>query len=652
LTIGIFPYISKLLQAAGQDLRPVLIFIWARILAVDQTVQADLFNSSGFKYFSTVLGLKNDDVLPNSSEHKAMCSFILAAVSRDFPHGQAACWAERVFDNCYDRLEEPDFLLRQWTALCIAQIWSGNDEIKVYGVDHGTQDKLIRMLSDDSAEVRSAALYALGTFMGASGSADLTKPGGGGTGTMHQLEERVHFRMEVAVATGATLAIKDDASPMCRKELLVVISCLVKEWRGYFVVCAWLYWEEDRRWRAGVAANNSTTSYIYDDDMTNQAVAEWLDSFSDDEMLKEENRVLLSSFFTIFVVLLDLSVDPYAEVATMAQTIVDYIMALLLESPFTKLESSTLDKPPSLSKSSTFAPATASSSGFTTSTLTTSSGSNISDRSRIQSFSIHQPQSTTAVIAPPSPKIETTTVPNPFTNPLKRTSSLANATSSFIKSFAFPSASTEDGRLTPTTTTVTSGLPITFQQYQYQQQEFIDLTRAPPPNLNFAVYESPYAVPPPTSINLLSTFDADRYSSPPSSRSSTITRDISQQQQQQQRTYDFQPYHVMEALMEEDMERLRARRKVGMYPRRNHQHHSHHRHHGTNSISSPSNSTFSRDSGDSGGSGGGSASSGVILGLGTGAGIKDVLPLRSTFYDWCCEYFKEPQMRVSLFFCL
>lgn len=40
--------------------------------------------------------------------------------------------------------------------------------------------------------------------------------------------------------------------------------------------------------------------------------------------------------------------------------------------------------------------------------------------------------------------------------------------------------------------------------------------------------------------------------------------------------------------------------------------------------------------------------SSVILGLGTGVGIRDVLPLKSTFFDWCCEYFKEPQMRVSM----
>ena len=44
-----------------------------------------------------------------------------------------------------------------------------------------------------------------------------------------------------------------------------------------------------------------------------------------------------------------------------------------------------------------------------------------------------------------------------------------------------------------------------------------------------------------------------------------------------------------------------------------------------------------------------STSSSVILGLGTGAGIRDMLPLKSTFFDWCCEYFKEPQMRVSAF---
>ena len=125
-----------------------------------------------------------------------------------------------MFDSCYDRLAEPDFLLRQWSVLCISQMWDSNDKIKVYGVDEETQDKLIGLLSDESPEVRAAALFSLGTFMGASGSTDKSKMGGGGSGTMFHLEERTHFRMEVAVATGATLAIRRMRAPLQGRSFL------------------------------------------------------------------------------------------------------------------------------------------------------------------------------------------------------------------------------------------------------------------------------------------------------------------------------------------------------------------------------------------------------------------------------------------------
>ncbi|KDR78409.1 hypothetical protein GALMADRAFT_245577 [Galerina marginata CBS 339.88] len=625
LTIGIFPYISKLLQAAGQDLRPVLIFIWARILAVDSSVQTDLYNTQGYKYFSNILGLKNEDSLPNHSEHKAMCSFILASISRDFPHGQVACWNERVFDNCYDILENHDFLLRQWTALCIAQMWDANDEIKVYGVDRGTQDKLISMLSDDSAEVRAAALYALGTFMGASGSADPSKQGGGGTGTMYQLEERVHFRMEVAVATGATLAIKDDASPMCRKELLVVISCLVKEWRGYFVVCAWLYWEEDRRWRStgSMGHGPASHSHFQEDDVTNQAVAEWLEGFGEDDMLREENRVLLSSFFTIFVLLLDLSVDPYEEVATNAQTIVDYIMALLLESPFTRLESTSLHTPPTVPADKRHSP-------------------QLGGRTRVASL---QSSPQFAHLPPPSPggssgidrdhsrpplSRNESTATTLVGSTIKRTSSFANALKVLTGGIAFPTTNNEDGRASPSLASalMPSQLRSSSERHGLAQAHVHeaaanDVSRPPSPNMNLAKYTSPYSYPPSIGDNT-----SDRGMSPPPTQSY-----FDGQQSQSQPSIDFLPCDVMEALMEEDMERLRARRKAGLHGRRSHSH----GHGGGGGLPSPSNSTFSMDSN----------SSSVILGLGTGAGIRDMLPLKSTFYDWCAEYFKEPQMRQT-----
>lgn len=35
LSVGIFPYVLKLLQSNAKELRPLLVFIWAKILAVD-----------------------------------------------------------------------------------------------------------------------------------------------------------------------------------------------------------------------------------------------------------------------------------------------------------------------------------------------------------------------------------------------------------------------------------------------------------------------------------------------------------------------------------------------------------------------------------------------------------------------------------------
>ena len=125
-------------------------------------------------------------------------------------------------------------------------------------------------------------------------------------------------------------------SSLVRKELLVLISCLVKEWRGCFIVCAWIYWEEDRK--RGLEGLNL---FHHDDNITAQVINGWLDAFKDDDEgnSKEENRAVLSSGFTMVSILLELSVNLYQEVATNAQTNVDYIV-VLLESAFARLKGS------------------------------------------------------------------------------------------------------------------------------------------------------------------------------------------------------------------------------------------------------------------------------------------------------------------------
>lgn len=573
LVIGIFPFISKLLQSPAGDLRPVLIFIWARILAVDPTCQSDLFHNSGYKYFANALSLPEDPNVPfpNGSEHRAMCCFILSAICRGFPQGQNACWQERVFDNCFERLEEEDFLPRQWMALCIGQMWDGNDDIKIYGVDRGTQDKLIAMLSDSSPEVRCAALFALGTFMGASGSSDPNKKGGGGTGSMYHLDERVHFRLEVAVCTGAALTTKDDASPMVRKELLVLLSCLVKEWRGYFVIVAWLYWEEENK-----RASNVSSRPRSGEDISNQAVAEWLDGLVDDDAYREDSRVLLSSFYTIYVFLLEMSVDPYPEIASNAQTIVDYIMALLLESPFARLDSALQTPPPNHGPRPPQPQ---------------------EPRSRLSSLQSTAPTPSTGLTRIPLTRSDSaTSTLSTSSNILRRTASFANSLKNLAGSYGFPSTSNEESS------------PPGYEKIVQARTNAVDLSRPPSPNLNVAEYASPYPTDSPDSPP-----EKDRLPTEP-----------------EQSSCDFLPSDVMEALIEEDMERLRARRRKKSQQRHFQTHH-------TDGILSPSGSTFSHDSNNS--------SSTVLLGLGTGVGFKDVLPLKSRFYDWCCEYFTESQMR-------
>ena len=59
LSVGIFPYVLKLLQSSARELRPLLVFIWAKILAVDSSCQQDLVRDQSHKYFLTVLQVIN-----------------------------------------------------------------------------------------------------------------------------------------------------------------------------------------------------------------------------------------------------------------------------------------------------------------------------------------------------------------------------------------------------------------------------------------------------------------------------------------------------------------------------------------------------------------------------------------------------------------
>lgn len=404
LSIGIFPYVLKLLQSPAVDLKPVLIYIWARILAVDRSCQNDLLRDNGFVYFVGVLspfqqpqaggqggqGGQASLPIPNVSEHRAMCAFILSVFCQDFPAGQQACLQQTdAMDSCLEHLEDDDFLLRQWSALCLAQLWDGSDEGKALGIKKDAHGKLCYMLGDVSPEVRAAVLYALGTLLGASGSSvdpfdpvsamgtsassgtSSSRPGGSGgprqrclgTGSALSLEESAQRSLELGIAI-AMLSARGDSSPMVRKEVVVALSAVVREYKGFFVLAAYLYFDaeerEVRRSKKQAAANGPDSargiSGVRGLGVVEESTGETPDSTKTDttpgeeetgddptlsrvlsklaleEGLTEEDIGNVPAFSTLFASLLDLAADSHVEVASMAKTVVDYILALLLES--------------------------------------------------------------------------------------------------------------------------------------------------------------------------------------------------------------------------------------------------------------------------------------------------------------------------------
>ncbi|KAF9107970.1 hypothetical protein BGX27_008521 [Mortierella sp. AM989] len=219
LAVGISPYVLKLLQSPAADLKPVLVFIWARLLAVDRSFQNDLLKDNGFVYFVGILGVNAGMPLRNVSEHRAMCAFILATFCRDFPQGQQACLKQQVIQYCLTHVADNDHLLRQWACLCIGQLWKNYNDAKSVGLQTGAQERLTQLLSDHIPEVRAAAMWSLGTFIS----------------NLDQNEQVIQLQNTLAMSA---LVATTDASPIVRKELVIFLSSLVFDHVDVFVVVA------------------------------------------------------------------------------------------------------------------------------------------------------------------------------------------------------------------------------------------------------------------------------------------------------------------------------------------------------------------------------------------------------------------------------
>ncbi|VDO44874.1 unnamed protein product, partial [Onchocerca flexuosa] len=132
LSVGVFPYVLKLLQSATKELRPWLAFIWAKILAVETSCQVDLIKDKerGYMYFLTIL---ND---PNTNpRQKIVPAFVMAAlIENNYKPAQELLTDNRYVTLCIELLSDTALrqcrMLRLWLLIGLGRLWADYDDAR------------------------------------------------------------------------------------------------------------------------------------------------------------------------------------------------------------------------------------------------------------------------------------------------------------------------------------------------------------------------------------------------------------------------------------------------------------------------------------------------------------------------------------------
>ena len=215
LSVGIFPYVLKLLQSSAIELRNVLVFIWTKILASDRTCQSDLLKDNGHVYF-----LRHLQAAHTEPEQRVLSAFVLSVImDNENRAGQNLCLSHQLLKVCSMQLDTSDPLLRQWLCLCLSKVWEKYFQGQKSALDHGIANEIVaKYLNDDSPEVRAAVVYAVGTLVSVDNVEERTV----------QLDEytRRVYEYKALEALTKALALCQDLSVLVRHELLLALSRL------------------------------------------------------------------------------------------------------------------------------------------------------------------------------------------------------------------------------------------------------------------------------------------------------------------------------------------------------------------------------------------------------------------------------------------
>ena len=235
LSVGIFPYVFKLLGSEDSALRASLVFIWTKILAFDDNPQADFVKNHEYHFFVRALSAPPEPCGGSSGGGggggntgqqpqpvNVMAAFVLSVLISRLKNVKEECLATDFMQRCLALLAETspeDSLFRQWLVLCLAKLWDGLERAQWMDVQGMAMNGLHTLMNDPSPDVRAAAIYALGCLI-----SPVSRPIGVN-------DARADKERDIALRASAALL---DANPLVRREMVVLFSRLFS---GHFRVC-------------------------------------------------------------------------------------------------------------------------------------------------------------------------------------------------------------------------------------------------------------------------------------------------------------------------------------------------------------------------------------------------------------------------------
>ena len=244
LTVGIFPYVVKLLSLHSVDMRQHLVYIWPRIVAYDKSCQADLLKESGHTYFLRFL---HEDINRAPAVQKRLAAVVLSILCEEYRPGQVACFHDALPRVCVELLAVDEAskgtfdavaehaTLRMWLCLCMAQSWYNFDDAKWNAIQSGITTRLLFVLYKDEAPmVRAASAFALGKCIGISpdntalSSLCSVLPQDDANINENPTWVLFHERMQVDITIAREMmkSCRVESSPIVRREIVLALALL------------------------------------------------------------------------------------------------------------------------------------------------------------------------------------------------------------------------------------------------------------------------------------------------------------------------------------------------------------------------------------------------------------------------------------------